>query len=90
MNAVAISGSGALDMHEGDGRSLSGWIKRKAPALFVAPAIGGIDQPVSLAGPAGGSAVAVIRDQERGKKKAQLIYPRQPVATEAKRVKSPA
>jgi len=52
------SREGASGMHRGGGQNLSGWIKRRVPALFVAPATGGIDQPASLAAP-GGSVVAV-------------------------------
>lgn len=73
MNAVTISDSEAGGMHKGDGRSLSGWIRRKALVPFVVPVTGGIGQPVSLVAPVSGSVAGVIRNQERRKEKAQLI-----------------
>ena len=68
VNTVTTSGPGAGGMLRGDGQSLSGWAKRKGLVLFVVPVISGIDQPASLAVPAGGSAIAVTRNQERKEK----------------------
>ncbi|MBA7562034.1 hypothetical protein ES708_03683 [subsurface metagenome] len=63
-----ISGSRAGGMRKGDGRNLSGWIKRRTPALFAAPLTGGIDQPVGLAVLVPGFVAAVIQNPERKEK----------------------
>ena len=65
MNARMISGSTAGGMHRGDGQNLSGWIKRKALALFAAPLTGGIDQLVSLVVPVAGYVPGVTQNLER-------------------------
>jgi hypothetical protein len=65
MNAKMILGSGGRGMLKGDGQNLLGWVKRGAFALFMALVTAGFDQPVSLVVLAGGSVVAVTRNQER-------------------------